>query len=55
MVWNGVSYQTISKLQKKDLILNSKGKIVSLKKSLLAKERFKHKQQIQKLVEKKTS
>ena len=46
MVWNGIVYQTRSKLQKKDLVLNTKGKIVSLKKSLLAKERFKHKKNI---------
>ncbi len=49
MVWNGIAYQTRSKLKKTDLVLNSKGKIVSKKKSLLAKERFKHRKNILKL------
>ena len=40
-VWNGESYCTASGLLRDDLCLNAKNKIVSKKKSLLAKKRYK--------------
>lgn len=43
-VFNNVAYCTKSGLQKSDLMLNAKGKIVSVKKSQMAKERFLKKQ-----------
>jgi len=39
-VYNGTALQTASGLKKDDLIINNKGKVVSLKKSLLAKKNF---------------
>ena len=39
-VFNSLSYCTKSGLKKSDLMINNKGKIVSRKKSMLAKERF---------------
>ena len=37
-VWKGIAKHTAGGLTKKDLILNKKGKVVSAKKSMLAKK-----------------
>lgn len=40
-VWDDIAYQTASGLLKSDLKMNSRGKLVSVRKSKLAAERYK--------------